>query len=145
MKSDIDIKKYSEELDEIERIIQYKFKNRNLLLKAFTHPSAARGNSVEKSYERLEFLGDSILGACVAIAISDTYKDLDEGHMTRMKVAMVSGENLTKVAKQLNFDKYIIFGKSEESTGKRGMKNALEDVYEATVAAVFYDGGPIAC
>lgn len=122
-------------------ILEYRFNDENLLLSAITHPSATEGKSVKYSYERLEFLGDSILGAIVASTAFHAYHDLDEGGLTRIKVALVSGASLAEVAEKLGFADVIVFGSSETGTGKRGLHSALENVYEAVVAALFLDGG----
>lgn len=122
-------------------ILEYRFNDENLLLSAITHPSATEGRSVKYSYERLEFLGDSILGAIVASTAFHAYHDLDEGGLTRIKVALVSGASLAEVAEKLGFADVIVFGSSETGTGKRGLHSALENVYEAVVAALFLDGG----
>ncbi len=124
-----------------EAIIGYHFKDAQSLLSAITHPSANEGRSVRFSYERLEFLGDSILGAIVASAAFNRYHDLDEGGLTRIKVALVSGSHLSEVAQSLGLADVIMFGSSEQGTGKRGLHSALENVYEAIVAALFIDGG----
>ena len=130
-----------EKLDLMQEIIQYRFNSESLLLAAITHPSATEGCSVKYSYERLEFLGDSILGAIVATLAFHEYHDLDEGGLTRIKVALVSGASLSEVAMNLGFADCIVFGLSEAGTGRRGLHSALENVYEATVAALFLDGG----
>jgi ribonuclease III len=128
-------------LNRAEEILGYSFDNKQLLLSAITHPSATEGRSVCFSYERLEFLGDSVLGAIVASIAFDEYHDLDEGGLTRIKVALVSGTSLSDVADGLGFSDVIVFGSSETGTGKRGLHSALENVYEAIVAALFLDGG----
>ena len=130
-----------EKFEKAERIIGHSFDREQLLLSAITHPSAAEGRSVRYSYERLEFLGDSILGAIVASKAFDKFHDLDEGGLTRIKVALVSGSNLAEVAQGLGFADVIVFGSSETGTGKRGLHSALENVYEAVVAALYLDGG----
>jgi len=124
-----------------QRIIGHEFSNEQLLLSAITHPSATEGRSVKYSYERLEFLGDSILGAIVASTAFNTYHDLDEGGLTRIKVALVSGASLAEVSDNLGFADVIMFGSSEQGTGKRGLHSALENVYEAVVAALYLDAG----
>ena len=145
MASPIKIEDNLERIEKAEKILRYEFNDKNLLLQALTHPSAVQGSSLEHSYERFEFLGDSLLSAIVSVAIFRKYEDMNEGKMTHMRVALVSGENLSKVSKELGLEDLIIFGKSEESTGRRGMKSALENVYEALVAAIFLDGGQIKC
>ena len=122
-------------------ILEYRFENPSILLAAITHPSATEGKPVKFSYERLEFLGDSILGAIVANEAFHAYPELDEGGLTRIKVALVSGTNLASVAERLGFADVIVFGSSERGTGRRGLHSALENVYEAVVAALFLDSG----
>ena len=124
-----------------EDIIQHRFQNTQLILSAITHPSATEGRAVKYSYERLEFLGDSILGAIVASIAFHRYPELDEGGLTRIKVALVSGSSLSGVADGLGFADVIVFGSSEAGTGRRGLHSALENVYEAVVAALYLDGG----
>lgn len=130
-----------ERIDRAEGIVGYRFNDKQLILSAITHPSAAEGRPVQFSYERLEFLGDSVLGSIVAMAAFGKFKDLDEGGLTRIKVALVAGSTLSEVAHELGFNDIIIFGDSEVGTGKRGMHSALENVYEAVVAALYLDGG----
>ncbi|KAB1641029.1 ribonuclease III [Adlercreutzia muris] len=124
-----------------QEILGYEFDNTQYLLSAITHPSATEGRSVKFSYERLEFLGDSILGALVANEAFHRFPDLDEGGLTRIKVALVSGASLSGVAEKLGFADIIVFGSSETGTGRRGLHSALENVYEAVVAALYLDGG----
>lgn len=127
--------------NEAERIVGHHFQDEQLLLSAITHPSANEGRSVRYSYERLEFLGDSVLGAIVASTAFNRFHDLDEGGLTRIKVALVSGSSLSEVADGLGLADVIMFGSSEQGTGKRGLHSALENVYEAIVAALYLDAG----
>lgn len=124
-----------------QQAIGYSFKNEELLLAAITHPSAVEGFSIERSYERMEFLGDSVLGFIVARTAYERFEDLDEGGLTRIKVALVAGSTLSEVGQELGFQNIILFGDSEMGTGKRGMHSALENVYESIVAAIYLDGG----
>ena len=128
-------------VEEAQRIIGRDFDDPDILLSAITHPSATEGKPVKFSYERLEFLGDSILGAIVANEAFHEYPELDEGGLTRIKVALVSGTSLAEVAEKLGFADVIVFGSSERGTGRRGLHSALENVYEAVVAALFLDSG----
>ena len=130
-----------QKLARAQEILDYRFDSEHLLLSAVTHPSATEGKSVKYSYERREFLGDSILGAIVAAIAFHRFHDLDEGGLTRIKVALVSGASLSDVADRLGFADVIVFGSSETGTGKRGLHSALENVYEAVVAALYLDGG----
>lgn len=131
-------------LELAEGIVGHQFSDKQLLLSAITHPSAIEGKPVKFSYERLEFLGDSVLGAIVASVAFHRFPEIDEGGLTRIKVALVSGASLADVAKSLGFEGIIVFGSSETGTGNRGLHSALENVYEAIVAALYLDGG-IAC
>jgi len=124
-----------------EETINYVFHDKSLLLQAVTHPSAVEDDPIHGSYERLEFLGDSLLGAFVAYAVFEKHPDFDEGGLTRMKVSLVSGGMLSRRAEELGFAKIIIFGSSERGTGKRGLTSALENVFEALTAAIALDGG----
>lgn len=132
---------HTQKLGKAEQILEYHFSNRSLLLAALTHPSAAEGHSISDSYERLEFLGDSILGAIVSYEAFHAYPDLNEGGLTRIKVSLVSGASLSNVASDLGLADVIFFGSSERGTGRRGLHSALENVYESLVAALYLDGG----
>lgn len=124
-----------------EKICGHKFKDRTLITSAITHPSAVEGQPVSASYERLEFLGDSILGAMVATDLFEAFPAMDEGGLTRMKISLVSGKTLSEVAGELGVGDVIVFGESEKGTGARGMHSALENVYESIVGALYLDAG----
>ena len=132
---------HTEKLNKAEKILGHEFSDRSLLLTALTHHSAAEGHSISDSYERLEFLGDSILGAIVSYEAYHAYPNLDEGGLTRIKVSLVSGASLSEVGKELGLADCIFFGSSERGTGRRGLHSALENVYESLVASLFLDGG----
>lgn len=131
----------SERIQRAQEICAYEFKDKTLLRCALTHPSAVEGEPVGASYERLEFLGDSILGAIVADALYKSYPQFDEGRLTRLKVSLVSGATLSEVGDALGIGECIIFGASETGTGARGLHSALENVYESLVGALYLDGG----
>lgn len=135
------VSQYEERLTKAEQALEYSFNDRSLLLLALTHPSASEGSTAEGSYERLEFLGDAILGAIMSRELYDRFPDLDEGALTRLKVSAVAGQTLAKVSDELGLADLIVFGSSERGTGKRGLQSALENVYEAIVAALAIDGG----
>jgi ribonuclease-3 len=131
----------AQQLESAEKILGYHFKDRELLCRALTHPSAVEKADSLKSYERLEFLGDSIMGAVVAFLLYNRFPQMHEGGMTRIKVALVSGATLSEVAKKLGIGDLILFGPSEKGTRKRGLHSALENVFEAIVGAICEDGG----
>lgn len=124
-----------------EKILGYSFKNKVLIAHALTHPSAVEGEPVSNSYERLEFLGDSVLGAIVANELFHMFPNMDEGGLTRLKISLVSGQMLSAVSAELGVGECIIFGESEHGTHDRGMHSALENVYESLVGALYLDGG----
>ena len=131
----------ADKLARASEICGWEFNDKALLRRALTHPSAAEEDVVSSSYERLEFLGDSVLGAIVATHIFNRFTEFDEGGMTRIKTSLVSGDMLSTVGKEIGLEECIIFGGSEQGTGHRGMHSALENVYEALVAALYLDGG----
>ncbi len=131
----------STRIETAEEICGHTFRDRTLLRAALTHPSAVEGEPVSASYERLEFLGDSILGSVVALSLFKSYPDLDEGKLTRLKVSLVSGMTLSEVGEELGLAPLITFGPSESGTGARGLHSALENVYESLVGALYLDGG----
>lgn len=135
-----DEKEQKKRIDRVEEIAGYTFKNRELALQAITHPSAVEGDS-QLSYERLEFLGDSIVGFTVALEAFKRYPELDEGILTKMRIAVVNGSFLTAATNECGLDECIIYGSSELSSQSRGHKSASEDVFEALTAALFLDGG----
>lgn len=135
----------SSSVEKAERILGHHFDDRDLIVSAVTHPSAVEGRPVSASYERLEFLGDSILGAIVATALFKRFPEMDEGALTRLKISLVSGETLSEVASELGVGEAIVFGESEKGTGSRGMHSALENVYESLVGALYLDAGYEAC
>lgn len=124
-----------------EQILGHRFADRRLVESALCHPSAVEGGSVSDSYERLEFLGDSILGAIVALDLFRRFPGMDEGELSRLKVTLVSGDTLSQVAADLGVGECIVFGASEEKTQLRGMHSALENVYESLVGALYLDAG----
>lgn len=125
----------------VEKICGHVFKDKALITSAITHPSAVEGKPVSASYERLEFLGDSILGAMVATDLFEKFPAMDEGGLTRMKISLVSGKTLSDAAGKLGIGELIVFGESEKGTGARGMHSALENVYESIVGALYLDAG----
>ncbi|NTU70353.1 MAG: ribonuclease III [Coriobacteriia bacterium] len=123
-----------------EQILGRRFADRELLRLALTHPSAAE-NGAEGFYERLEFLGDSLLGFIIAEETFKRFPDMREGGMTRIKVSLVAGSVLSAAARDLGLADAIIVGRSERGTGGRGLKSALENTFEALTAAIYLDAG----
>lgn len=138
---ELSVLKLQKRVAEAEKIVNYHFQNRDLIVSAITHPSAVEGKPVSASYERLEFLGDSVLGAMVATDLFEMFPQMDEGELTTLKVSLVSGSTLSKVGEEIGIGPLIVFGESEKGTGARGMHSALENVYESIVGALYLDAG----
>ena len=127
-----------EALQQIEQIIDYKFSNRNLLSKAFTHSSAVDNRLL--SNERLEFLGDAILATVVCQTLLERFSGYLEGDLTRIKSMLVSRRTCARVAKQLSLQKFLKVGKG--MTSSRALSGSLAaGLLEAVIAAIYIDGG----
>ena len=130
-------------MDKLEEKIGYRFKNRALLVTALTHSSYAneRHSTPCQSYERLEFLGDSILGYVTAEFLYSHEPSLSEGRMTRLRAELVCEGSLHKAALSLGLGEYMRLGRGEEHTGGRQRASILADAVEAVIAALYLDGG----
>lgn len=130
-------------MDELERKLNYSFKDRALLLTALSHSSYANENKGEglMSNERLEFLGDSVLGQVVASYLYLNFPQMPEGKMTRLRAELVCEHSLHRVACSLELGKYIRLGKGEEHSGGRQRESILADAVEAVIASLYLDGG----
>lgn len=124
----------------MEDKLDYEFKDKALLTKALTHPSYASENST-KSYERLEFLGDSVLGLIISELLFEKFPDEQEGELARRRSALVCGSTLSKVAKTFNLGMDILMGTGEEANGGRDNDANLENTLEAIIGAIYLDGG----
>lgn len=130
-------------MEKLKNKIGHRFKNAKLLKTALTHSSFANESrsSGLPSNERLEFLGDSVLGMIVASHLYENYPDLPEGKMTRIRSELVCETSLVHVAAELDLGKYIILGRGEEQSGGRQRTSILADAVEAIIAALYLDGG----
>ncbi len=124
----------------LEKRLNYKFKDGGLLKTALTHSSFANETSVE-SNERMEFLGDAVLGFIVARVLYDLFPEAAEGKLSKMRSAIVSRMNFAHFAKELKIDKQMLLGKGEENTGGRKRQSNLAGAFEAVIGAIFIDGG----
>ena len=128
------------DLSRLEQSIGYEFRDKQLLQTALTHTSYAYENNVQ-SYEKLEFLGDSILEFVSSEYIYENYPNLKEGEMTKVRAMVVCEESLAKVAKLHNFSDFLNLGRSEKLSGGNARTAILEDTVEAMIAAIYKDGG----
>ena len=130
-------------INELEKAIGYQFRNITLLQNALSHSSYAneRWHDSLKSNERLEFLGDSVLGMLVADYLYRSFPDRPEGELTRMRADMVCETTLAAVANHLELGKHLLLGKGEELGGGRKRDSILADAVESVIAACYLDGG----
>ena len=130
-------------IKDLEAAIGYRFSNITLLQNALTHSSYAneRWHDSLKSNERLEFLGDSILGMIVAEHLYKQFPDRPEGELTRMRADMVCETSLAVIAEKLDLGKHLLLGHGEEQGGGRTRASTLADAVESVIAACFLDGG----
>jgi ribonuclease-3 len=133
-------------MTELEEKIEYTFKNKELLKKALTHSSYAN----EKGYgrgacnERLEFLGDSLLGFITASHLYKKYPDKPEGEMTRLRAELVCEASLVRASEELRLGGWLRLGRGEELGNGRKRPSILADAFEALLAAIYLDGGEAA-
>ena len=126
---------------DIEHIIGYCFKDKEVLREALTHKSYAGEHRSVKHNERLEFLGDSILGAIVADYIYNQCPHVEEGVLSKIKANLVSRHNLYLWGKQMDLGRYIALGHGELATGGRTRDSIISNAVEAVIGAVYIDGG----
>ncbi|HYL33090.1 MAG TPA: ribonuclease III [Stellaceae bacterium] len=127
---------------QLESALGHRFENPALLVEALTHPSARQRNTAsERGYERLEFLGDRVLGMIVAQLLLERFPDDDEGALTRRHVALVRREALAAVAHEISLGDFIFVSSGEDAAGVRQNTSVLADVCEALIAALYIDGG----
>ena len=130
-------------IKDLETAIGYRFRNIQLLHNALTHSSYAneRWHNSLLSNERLEFLGDSVLGMLVAEYLYKTFPDRPEGELTRMRADMVCEHTLATVANKIGLGEHLLLGHGEERLGGRSRESILADATESVIAACFLDGG----
>lgn len=127
---------------ELEIKLNYLFKNKKLLEEALTHPSMSYNSKMKHfNYERLEFLGDSILSMIINEYLFKIHARETEGELSKRKAFLVSKDTLYKIAKDIGIGKFIIMTCGEEQCGGRENVNNLENVLEAIIGAVYLDGG----
>ena len=130
-------------MQELEKKLNYTFRDQALLSEALSHSSYANEHRSAhlRSNERLEFLGDSVLGFVTAEFLFAQHPDLPEGDLTRIRAALVCEQSLYEVARKLDLGRYLKLGRGEEAGGGRTRTSILADATEAVFAAVYLDGG----
>lgn len=128
-------------ITDFEAIIGYNFKNKELLKTALTHSSYANENKLPHDNERLEFLGDSVLGFVTAEYLFAEFKSRPEGELTKLRAAVVCEKSLFKFAEKISLGEHIFMGRGEEHSGGRNRPSIVSDAFEAVIAAMYLDGG----
>lgn len=129
-------------MKELEVKLEYHFKNPYYLKMALTHSSYANESKVQGgSNERLEFLGDSILGVVVADYLFKEFPDLPEGDLTKKRAALVCEKACCGFSTQLDVGKYLLLSHGEQNSGGRTRSSILADAFESIIAAIYIDGG----
>lgn len=129
------------DLSELEAVLGYTFEDRDILLQALTHSSFASEHPGTVFNERFEFLGDAVLGLAVTEFLFDTYPDLAEGELSKIRASSVSGLELSEIARSIGLGAYLRLDRGEEATGGRDKPSILEDAMEALIGAIHLDGG----
>jgi len=127
---------------ELEQKLGYRFKNPGLLERALTHRSYIHTPENEdlRANERLEFLGDSVLGMVTSRFLFENFPDKSEGDLTILKSTLVSEANLSRIAKSISLGSYLNLSEEEEKSGGRERNSIVSDAYEAVIGAIFLDG-----
>ncbi|MEE8484757.1 MAG: ribonuclease III [Nitrospinota bacterium] len=130
-------------LREFEKKIGYRFNNLDILNTALTHPSFLNENQIkdQSHYERMEFLGDAVLGLIVCGHIYKEFPHYNEGNLSDIKSHVVSEKMLASIAKRMELGKYILFGPGEARTGGRRKNSIMANAFESALGAVYLDGG----
>src|SRR6185436_9637778 len=127
-------------LDELQRRLGYEFRDTSTLTGALTHSSAIESGSIRIA-ERLEFLGDAVVGLVLSELLVQRYPREDEGRLSKLRSALVSTVSLATKARELGLNEYMTLGKGEEKTGGRQKESILADAYEAVIGAIFLEVG----
>ncbi len=128
-------------LEALEGRLGYEFKDRRLLERALTHSSARGRAGVTGDYERLEFLGDRVLGLAIAELLSERFPEAEEGVLARAFNRLVNRATCADVGRAMALDVHLVVGASESTAAGRGRESIIADACEAVLGAVFLDGG----
>lgn len=126
----------NQSLDELQRHLRYEFRDTGLLQTALTHRSRSAAN-----YERLEFLGDAILGFVVAEMLYARFHTAPEGQLSRFRAALVNKQTLSELARELSLGDHLLLGSGELKSGGFRRDSILADAFEAMIGALYLDGG----
>jgi ribonuclease III len=135
--------KREKELKEFQKKIGYQFKDINLLNQSLIHRSYLNENSQIpwEDNERLEFLGDAVLGLVISHLVMGNFLDQTEGELSKIRAAIVNEQRLAQISRSLTLGDYLLLGRGEDLTDGRNKNSILADAYEALFAAIYLDGG----
>lgn len=129
-------------LDELQRRLGYRFSRIDLLKLAITHPSVAHETTAPTPHnQRLEFLGDAVLGLVLTTELYERFASVSEGPLTKARAQLVNRRSLAEQARRFRLGESLILSRGEESSGGREKQSALADAFEALLGAIFLDGG----
>lgn len=134
----------AQSLNALEEKLEYRFQNSSLLEEALTHPSALLQrdcDAMRSNNQRLEFLGDAVLGMVLAEALYAAFPQEREGFLTRARAALIKGETLASIARELRLYDFLILGEADRNNGIHEQDATLEDALEAVIGALYLDGG----
>lgn len=129
------------DLEKLEQLLDYRFTEQGLALRALTHPSFDHEQAGVGNYQRLEFLGDAVLGMMLAETLYFRFPAANEGDLSRFRSQMADQDTLAGIARACGFGQFIRLGRGEEQSTGRDKDSILADVLEALIAAVYLDGG----
>jgi ribonuclease-3 len=127
-------------VERLERRLGYEFKDRDLLLRSLTNRSFGAHNN-----ERLEFLGDSVLGLIVGEYLFRQYSNVSEGQLTRMRSILVKGETLADIAREMDLGDFLVLGEGERKSGGQNRESILADAVESLIAVIYLESGLDVC
>ncbi len=129
-------------LAELQNRLGYQFRDEKLLRLALTHPSVAHEQNAPAPHnQRLEFLGDAVLGVVLTQQLYEKFPDADEGALTKSRAKLVNASSLSEHGRALNLGAHLNLSRGEENTGGRERASTLSDAFEAVLGAIFLDGG----
>ena len=131
----------SRKLKELETRVGYQFTSRDLLKKALTHASVRQSSNKRRDNERLEFLGDRVLGLAIAELLSEVYPSASEGELAKLYNRLVRGGTCAAIARELNLGPFLVLSEAEAESGGRDKETILADACEALLGAIFLEAG----
>ena len=132
---------HDEAVERLEESLAHSFSDRSHLESALVHRSYCAEHPDIASNERMEFLGDAVLGLAVTVHVFHTYPELPEGELAKLRASVVNAEVLAEVAAEIDLGDALLLGKGEDASGGRAKPSILADAMEAVIAAVYLDGG----